>query len=48
MDYIDYDYLQVTHNTSHVTPMNISGTVLMESVDLEMLGVTFDSKMTCL
>ena len=28
------------------TPLNIDGTVLKESVDLDILGVTFDSKLT--
>ena len=40
------DSLQVTHNASPVTPINFGGTVLKESVDLDILGVTFDSKMT--
>ena len=45
----DYDSLQVTHNASPVTPINnytIGGTVLKESDDLVILGVTIDSKMT--
>ena len=36
----------VTHNTSHSPPLTIDGTVLKESDDLVILGVTFDSKMT--
>ena len=40
-------HLQVTHNASPVTPsLTIGGTVLKESDDLDILGVTFDSKMT--
>ena len=39
-------YLQVTHNASPVTPVNIGGTVLKESDDLVILGVTFDYKKT--
>ena len=42
----DYDSLQVTHNASPVTPLTIDGTVLKESDDLDILGVTFDSKLT--
>ena len=38
--------LQVTHNASPVTPLTIGGTVLNESDDLVILGVTFDSKLT--
>ena len=38
--------LQVTHNASPVTPIQICVTVLNESDDLDILGVTFDSKMT--
>ena len=34
------------HNASPVTPLTIARTVLKESDDLVMLGVTFDSKMT--
>ena len=41
----DYDRLQVTHNVSPVTSLTIGGTVLKESDDLVILGVTFDSKM---
>ena len=36
----DYDSIQVMHNAT------IGGTVLKESDDLVILGVTFDSKMT--
>ena len=36
----------VKHNASPVTPLTIGGTVLKESNDLVILGVTFDSKMT--
>ena len=42
----DYDSLEVSHNASAVTPLTIGGTVLKESDDLVILGVTFDSKMT--
>ena len=42
----DYDSLEASHNTSPVTPLTIGGTVLKESDDLVILGVTFDSKMT--
>ena len=42
----DYDSLQVTHNAFPVTPLTIGGTGLKESDDLDILGVTFDSKMT--
>ena len=43
----DYDCPMVTHNASPVTPiLTIGGTVLKESDDLVILGVTFDSKMT--
>ena len=35
-----------SHNASPVTPMNYGGTVLKESDDLDMLGVTFGSEMT--
>ena len=42
----DYDSLEVSHNASPVTPITIGGTVLKESNDLVILGVTFDSKMT--
>ena len=42
----DYDSLEVSHNASPVTPLTIGGTVLKESDDLVILGVTFDSKMT--
>ena len=38
--------LQVTHNASPVTPITNDGTVLKESDDLDILGVTFDSKLT--
>ena len=38
--------LQVTHNASPVTPINVGGTVLRESVQLDILGVTFDSRLT--
>ena len=39
--------LKVTYNTSPVTPINyIDGTVQKESDDIDILGVTFDSKMT--
>ena len=41
-----YDSLEVSHNVSPVTPITIGGTVLKESDDLVILGVTFDSKMT--
>ena len=34
------------HNASPVTPITIGRTVLKESDDLVILGVTFDSKMT--
>ena len=34
------------HNASSVTPLTIVGTVLKESDDLDIMGVTFDSKMT--
>ena len=36
----------VSRNASLVTPLTIGGTVLKESDDLVILGVTFDSKMT--
>ena len=39
-------HLQVTHNASPVTPLTIGGTVLKDSDDLDILGVTLDSKMT--
>ena len=44
----DYDSLLVTHNASPVTSpiLTIGGTVLKESDNLVILGVTFDSKMT--
>ena len=42
----DYDTLQVTHNASQSPPLTIGGTVLTESDDLVILGVTIDSKMT--
>ena len=35
---------QVTHNESPVTPLTSCGTVLKESDDLDILGMTFDSK----
>ena len=38
--------LQVTHNAYPVTPINYCRTVEKESDDLDILGVTFDSKMT--
>ena len=38
--------LEVTHNASPVTAINYWRTVLKESEDLVILGVTFDSKMT--
>ena len=38
--------IQVTHNASPVTPINYWGTVLKESDDLVILGVTIDSKLT--
>ena len=38
--------LQVTHNVFPVTPLTISETVLKGSDDLDIFGVTFDSKMT--
>ena len=38
--------MQVTHNASPDTPINYCGTVLKESDDLVVLGVTFCSKMT--
>ena len=41
----DYYSLQVTNNLSPVTPLTIGGTVLKESDDLHILGVTFDSIM---
>ena len=34
------------HKASPVTPFKIGGTVLKESDDLVIFGVTFDSKMT--
>ena len=44
---VDYDSQKVMHNASPVTPpLTIGGTVLMESYDLDKLGVTFDSKMS--
>ena len=33
------------HNASPATPLTIDGTVLQEYVDLDILGVTFDSKL---
>ena len=42
----DYDRLQVAHNASPVTPLTIVGTVLKESDDLVILGVTFDYKLS--
>ena len=42
---IEYDSLEVSHNASPVTLIP-GGTVLKESDDLVILGVTFDSKMT--
>ena len=42
----DYDSLQVMHNASPVTPLTIGKTVLKESNDLVILGVTFYSKLT--
>ena len=34
------------HNAAPVTPLTIGGTVLKESDDLVLLGVTFDSKLS--
>ena len=34
------------HNVSLVPPLTIAGTVLKDSDDLDILGVTFDSMMT--
>ena len=36
----------MTHYASPVTRISIGGNVLKESDDLDILGVTFDSKMT--
>ena len=38
--------LEVSHNASPVTPLTIGGTVLKESDDRVIFGVTFDSKIT--
>ena len=38
--------LQSTNNASPVAPLTIFKTVLKHSDDLDILGVTFDSKMT--
>ena len=38
--------LEIRHNASPVTPINFGGTVLKESDDIVILGVTFDSKLT--
>ena len=44
---IGYDSLKVSHNASPSHPsLTIGGTVLKESNDLVMLGVTFNSSMT--
>ena len=37
--------IQVTHDSSSV-PLTLDGTVLKESADLVILGVTFDAKIT--
>ena len=42
----DYDSLEVSHSAFPVTPLTIDGTLLKQSDDLVILGVTFDSKMT--
>ena len=41
-----YDSLQVTHNASKSPALTIAGTVLKESDNHVIFGVTFDSKMT--
>ena len=41
-----HDSLEVSHNASQSPPLTIGRTVLKESDDLVILGVTFDSKVT--
>ena len=42
----DYDGLQTMTMHPQPPPLTIDGTVLKESNDLDIFGVTFDSKLT--
>ena len=46
MQDFDYDSLQVTYDASPITLITCCGAVLKKSDNLEIMGLTFDSKIT--